>query len=127
MKSQCKSCHQESVIRTRNPDNHRRKKVEAEARRRARKAGSKITTFDFGLLEAKWGGECLACGSKENLQWDHITPLSLGGEHSICNLQRLCRSCNEIKQARYIDYRTEDQKIWVVEFKRVAQPEVAEE
>ncbi len=54
----------------------------------------------------------------EDLQWDHVIPLSRDGMHCITNLQRLCRKCNERKHVGAADYRTEIQKVWVIEFER---------
>jgi len=40
---------------------------------------------------------CANCGATENIQIDHIIPLSRGGSHSIGNLQPLCAYCNITK------------------------------
>lgn len=45
-------------------------------------------------------GGCVVCGSKENVQFDHIIPVALGGATSAQNLQLLCRQCNLAKGAR---------------------------
>lgn len=46
------------------------------------------------------GGCCVKCGSKENLQFDHIIPVARGGATSVQNLQLLCQQCNRVKGAR---------------------------
>lgn len=40
------------------------------------------------------GGKCSCCGSKNNLQFDHVQPVALGGGSTANNLQLLCGSCN---------------------------------
>lgn len=49
---------------------------------------------------ARDGGVCQSCGVAENLEFDHIHPVSKGGESTIDNLQILCRSCNRSKRAK---------------------------
>ena len=39
-------------------------------------------------------GRCRRCSSRNNLQFDHIIPVSRGGGTTPQNLQLLCRSCN---------------------------------
>lgn len=121
IKSTCKHCHNSVSIASRDAENTKRLRRESEARRRARKAksGGEISSDEMKAIEIAWGDVCLLCGSRDNLQWDHIVPLSKGGIHDISNLQRLCRKCNEMKQARYADYRSDKQKSWVIEFKKI--------
>jgi hypothetical protein len=43
------------------------------------------------------GGACAKCGSKEDLEFDHIIPVSKGGATTYRNLQILCQKCNREK------------------------------
>ena len=39
-------------------------------------------------------GRCLACGSEELIQYDHVVPFSMGGANEPQNLRLLCAGCN---------------------------------
>lgn len=126
IKSQCRSCHNKTNVRSRDKDNKREKAVIYESARRARKAGSggRVSASDWRTLTGILGAACLACGSYDQPTQDHIIPLSKGGIHHPLNLQPLCRPCNERKQARIADYRTSEQRVavegvWAVTFKRL--------
>ena len=46
------------------------------------------------VVIARSGNKCENCGSKYNLQFDHITPYGTGGESAIGNVRQLCSNCN---------------------------------
>lgn len=44
-------------------------------------------------------GQCVKCGSREKLEFDHIIPVASGGSSTERNVQLLCESCNRSKGA----------------------------
>lgn len=42
-------------------------------------------------------GRCVRCGSRENLEYDHIIPVSKGGNNTVRNVELLCENCNRAK------------------------------
>lgn len=49
--------------------------------------------------EALMADPCNYCGSRMNLELEHITPISRGGDSHWMNLATACRSCNAQKNA----------------------------
>lgn len=45
-------------------------------------------------------GKCARCGSRENLEYDHIVPVSKGGSNTARNIELLCQNCNRAKGNR---------------------------
>jgi len=43
-------------------------------------------------------GKCAKCGSRENLEYDHIIPISKGGSNTVRNIELLCEECNRKKR-----------------------------
>jgi hypothetical protein len=43
------------------------------------------------------GGACVKCGSRRNLEYDHIVPVSKGGSNTARNIELLCETCNRAK------------------------------
>ncbi len=48
------------------------------------------------------GGKCCRCGGRENLEYDHIIPVSKGGGTTSRNIELLCERCNRAKGNRLI-------------------------
>lgn len=44
-------------------------------------------------------GKCATCGSREKLEYDHIIPVSKGGNNTARNIELLCEKCNREKGA----------------------------
>lgn len=75
-------------------------------RARVRGDDREITPDEWSAVLNYFDGKCLACGTSENVEMDHIEPISHGGAHSLENVQPLCRACNSRKGSRFIkDYR----------------------
>ena len=49
------------------------------------------------LVWQRDGGQCVKCGSRERLEFDHIIPLVAGGSNTERNIQLLCEACNRSK------------------------------
>ena len=53
---------------------------------------------------ARDNNRCKLCGSKYDLEVDHIFPISKGGKSTFDNLQTLCHRCNSLKSDTVITY-----------------------
>ena len=67
-----------------------------EKEKKTKGFSDKIESFKIRMEEI---GECVFCGSKENITIDHLIPISKGGSNEINNLFPACRSCNSSKNA----------------------------
>jgi 5-methylcytosine-specific restriction endonuclease McrA len=76
------------------------------ARRRARIRAARVERVDFDLIWTRDKGICQIClkkiRRKTDLHYDHIIPLSQGGEHTYLNLVATHAGCNMRKHARVV-------------------------
>lgn len=92
--------------RKNNPEKTKAQKSNRHARERG--AAGTVTAHEWEELKRFYNYTCLCCKRREpeiKLTQDHVIPVSMGGEHSIKNLQPLCGSCNSKKSKKHIDYR----------------------
>ncbi len=68
----------------------RYKNVEKE---RSRKISQKVKNEVW----RRDSGRCVGCGSRVNLEYDHIIPFSKGGSNTARNIELLCEKCNRSK------------------------------
>ena len=72
------------------------------ATKQQKPSGPKRDSIPADLRVLVWerdGGKCVECNAKEDLQFDHIIPVAMGGGTSEKNLQVLCGRCNRSKGA----------------------------
>ncbi len=63
-------------------------------------SGAKRQPIPQDVKDKVWNrdeGKCTQCGSNENLEFDHIIPVSKGGANTYRNIQLLCEVCNREK------------------------------
>jgi 5-methylcytosine-specific restriction endonuclease McrA len=74
-------------------NSHIKRKIAKDAR------AYKILDKEYKRL---YNSPCAFCGATEKITMDHIIPISRSGNHSIGNLQPLCRRCNSSKKSRLV-------------------------
>jgi len=69
---------------------------------RARKAGvvDALTLEEWGRLLASTRWRCAWCGSADNIQLEHLIPISRGGGNTVDNVCPMCSDCNFSKGAK---------------------------
>lgn len=48
------------------------------------------------------GGKCTRCRAENDLEFDHIIPISKGGSNTENNIELLCKSCNRRKSDKIL-------------------------
>lgn len=85
-----------AAYRARNKDKYRN----YSQNRRVRKENNGVFLITDKELSRILSRPCANCQSFDRPTLDHIIPISLGGTHSIGNLQALCMPCNSSKANR---------------------------
>lgn len=84
----------------------------------ARRGRGELSRSQAREVFERCGRQCVACGSKDQLQLDHIVPIARGGVTKEQNMQILCRPCNQSKGARdFADWMLHVHGIEVLEVK----------
>lgn len=71
------------------------------AQRIAKANGFGSRHISDAVKRAAWvrdGGKCRKCESIKNIEYDHVHPVSRGGNSELDNIQLLCRACNRSKR-----------------------------
>lgn len=62
----------------------------------------KLSKAERQTVYDKCGGHCAYCGCEitiQQMQVDHVQPISVNGKDDLCNMLPACRSCNYYKEA----------------------------
>lgn len=70
--------------------------------RKARKKLNGVFYISAKELQKLYLSDCFYCGDNENIQIDHVVPISKGGTHSIGNLVPACAECNLSKRDKFL-------------------------
>lgn len=79
-------------------------KLEKVSARRALQYGCLVGAVDYALVyAAAIGGPCDLCShvlTPDNVEFDHVIPLAVGGSHTQDNLRLVHRYCNRVQSMR---------------------------
>lgn len=78
------------------------KRRQSESARRARKLNNGVYKILLKELTKLYNSPCIYCGSKEQIQADHVIPIKRGGTHGIGNLVPACSKCNQSKGSKLL-------------------------
>ncbi len=101
--AKCRECRKSLLIKKTHTSEHRAKGAERQSQKRAIKA--KATVGDpkenSAYIDILKNDPCCFCGSKENIEIDHIDPLApksnIHGDHDWTNFTAACSRCNNSK------------------------------
>ena len=97
----CPKCHRkiENKIHKRKFDDFFQEYEEETSSYKPPSRNRNITSQTKTAVWRRDEGRCVECGSNENLEYDHIIPVSKGGSNTMRNIQLLCERCNRRKSA----------------------------
>lgn len=78
-------------------ENNPQKFRDMKQRRRAMETNNGLFEVSEKELKRLLSSPCVGCGVGDQIEVDHIIPVTRGGHYSIGNVQPLCRSCNASK------------------------------
>lgn len=110
----CRNCHRrwmwktnpryKTRIKSNNDKYWQTEKGKESRRNRVRNRRAKLAQVENSLTAKEWKEilvqyryKCVYCGSKKNIEMDHIIPISKGGPHIKSNVVPACRRCNSSK------------------------------
>ena len=99
------------------------KQEETETKKKERRSRKKFDTSDFKSIGERDGFNCAFCGTYEDLEVDHVIPVSKGGSNDLDNLQLLCKTCNTSKGAKPNELAKLEREIKELENLKTTQPD----
>jgi 5-methylcytosine-specific restriction endonuclease McrA len=92
----------ESLLRKKWRENHPEQIANYAAARRAKMKSNGVFMISEREIKALYEQPCFYCGSKTQIQIDHVVPISRGGTHSLGNIVPACWKCNIAKSNKLL-------------------------